>query len=117
MPVAAFIQIVGFVLVAAPTAIAALAIFVYLNGGEDIDDLMNWVMTNINPSQDVVIIGAIVLAWAAASLPGFLLMSTGLNTESNITQQNDGKAQNKKLDEIAQTLQTIRDDARTRDKT
>lgn len=108
MPVAAFLQFVGFILVALNTAVAAFAIYVIQTGGRDVQDVFYRAVDQMNLTPNMVLIAAIVLAWVVVSLPGFLLLANGLSTEAQLTQTNDAKETRKKLDEMAASLAALK---------
>lgn len=108
MPVAAFLQIVGFILVAFTTAAAAFAIYVIQTGGRDVQDIFYSAIDQLNLTPNAVLIAGIVLAWVVVSLPGFLLLANGLSTEAQIKQTKDTEEAGKRLQEMSETLKALK---------
>lgn len=80
--VSGFFQILGTLLLLVTSALAGAAIATILGGGENVADVMQFITARVTLSEQHVMIGAVALAWVIASLPAFLLLSIGINGET-----------------------------------
>ena len=108
MPVVVFLGLTGFVAVAATTATAILFIYGVVNGFSSADELLDLVGSWVSGwNEKALVIGAIVIAWAVASIPGFLLLANSLNTENQMLQLEAEKKAGKELAEVLKSLSEI----------
>mmetsp|Transcript_28784 Transcript_28784/g.54685 ORF Transcript_28784/g.54685 Transcript_28784/m.54685 type:complete len:125 (-) Transcript_28784:5507-5881(-) len=110
MPIAAFLQFLGFVLVAINTTIAGFAIYVFQTGGRNLDDLFSRAIAETDVSTEFLVWATVIIGWAVVSLPAFLLWANGLNTEAAIQQVENARQQKKDNEQMHQALIAIRNE-------